>query len=191
MNTYVLLLRGINVGGKNKLPMAELKTYLEEQGCTNVTTYIQSGNVIVQSALGAKALSQKVEDSLPKKFKLDSSIIKILALTHDQLKAVIGNKPTGFGDEPEKYRCEAVFLMGIPTSEAMTVFAPREGVDQIWPGAGVIYSQRLIAQITKSRIGKIVGTLPYQSMTIRNWNTTTKLLKMLDEMSAQKAKEQN
>ena len=58
----------------------------------------------------------------------------------------------------------------------MTVFSPREGVDHVWPGAGVIYSQRLSAQRTKSRLGKIVGTPAYGSMTIRNWATTTKLV---------------
>jgi uncharacterized protein (DUF1697 family) len=60
------------------------------------------------------------------------------------------------------------------------VFSPKEGVDRIWPGQGVVYSQRLSAQRTKSRLNKIVGTPAYKSMTIRNWNTTTKLLSLLE-----------
>ena len=71
--------------------------------------------------------------------------------------------------------------MGIDAAQAMPVFDPREGVDNVWPGDGVIYSQRLSAQRTKSRLSKIVGTPVYQSMTIRSWNTTTKLLKILEE----------
>jgi uncharacterized protein (DUF1697 family) len=61
----------------------------------------------------------------------------------------------------------------------MLVFDPREGVDKIWPGDGVIYSQRLSSQRTRSRLNKIVGTPAYQCMTIRSWTTTTKLLEML------------
>ncbi len=186
MNTYLLLLRGINVGGKNKISMTELKRCLEEEGFSDVRTYIQSGNVLLQSDLDAQTLSRKVEKSLPKRFKLDSSIIKVLALTHDQLRTVVHNKPKGFGDEPEKYHCDAVFLIGIGADEAMKVFSPREGVDRVWPGDLAIYSQRLSSERTRSRLSKIVGTSAYQSMTIRSWNTTTKLLKILDEIEAVK-----
>jgi uncharacterized protein (DUF1697 family) len=72
--------------------------------------------------------------------------------------------------------------MGVSTEEALKVFSPKEGIDRIWPGNGVIYSERLSAERTKSRLNKIIGTAVYKSMTIRNWNTTTKLLKILEEM---------
>jgi uncharacterized protein (DUF1697 family) len=186
MNTYVILLRGINVGGKNKIPMAELKSFLEEQGFDNVKTFIQSGNVIVQSKLDAKTIGQKIEKSLPGKFKLDSSLIKVLVLTPKQLRLIVDHKPKGFGDQPEKYHSDVIFLMGISADEAIKIFNPREGVDQVWPGELAIYSQRLSAERTKSRLNKIVGTPAYQSMTIRNWNTTTKLLKLLEEIDAGK-----
>jgi uncharacterized protein (DUF1697 family) len=179
MNTYVILLRGINVGGKNKMPMAKLKLFLEEHGCSNVTTYIQSGNVIVQSPLTAKALTQKVEENLPKKFTLDSSLIKVLILTEKQLSSVIEDRPKGFGDYPEKYHSDVIFLIDIDPVQALTVFKPLEGVDTVWPGDTVIYSQRLSAERTKSRLSKIVGTPLYKSMTIRNWNTTVKLLELV------------
>jgi uncharacterized protein (DUF1697 family) len=186
MNTYVILMRGINVGGKNKIPMTELKLFLEEQGFDNVKTFIQSGNVILQSKLAAKTLGQKIEKSLPGKFKLDSSMIKVLVLTHEQLQLIVDHKPKGFGDQPEKYHSDVIFLMGISADEAIKVFKPREGVDQIWPGELAIYSQRLSAERTKSRLNRIVGTPAYQSMTIRNWNTTTKLLKILEEIETRK-----
>jgi uncharacterized protein (DUF1697 family) len=181
MTTYVLLLRGINVGGKNKMAMAGLKRFLEEQGFDNVRTYIQSGNVILQSRLGARGLAQRVEKSLPATFKLDSSIIKVLALSRDQLKAVVDRKPKGFGEQPDKYHSDAIFLMGIDSAEAMPVFTPREGVDTVWPGDGVIYSQRLSALRTKSRLNRIMSSPLYKSMTIRSWGTTMKLLNLLNE----------
>ena len=174
-------MRGINVGGKNKIPMAELKLFLEEQGFADVRTYIQSGNVILRSELDAKTLSQKIETMLVSKFKLDSPIVKVLALTHDQLQSIVDNKPKNFGEQPEQYHSDAIFLIDIDMTQAISVFSPREGVDEIWPGDGVVYSQRLSPQRTKSRLGKIVGTPAYRSMTIRNWNTTTKLLKILNE----------
>jgi uncharacterized protein (DUF1697 family) len=72
-----------------------------------------------------------------------------------------------------------IFLMGIDATQAMEVLNPREGVDRVWPGDGVIYSQRLSALRTRSRLSRIAGTPAYRSMTIRNWNTTTKLLSLM------------
>jgi uncharacterized protein (DUF1697 family) len=177
----VILIRGINVGGKNKVSMMGLRKCLEELGCSNVSTYIASGNGILESGKRPDELQAQIEAALPERFKLDSELIRVLVLTRKQLQAVIDNKPKGFGEQPEKYHSDAIFLMGIDSAQAMPVFDPREGVDNVWPGDGVIYSQRLSAQRTKSRLSKIVGTPVYQSMTLRSWNTTTKLLKILEE----------
>ena len=187
MQSYLLLLRGINVGGKNKVPMARLRELLEELGYSGVSTYIASGNVILRSDKSPAKIKAQVETALPVTFHLDSELIKILVLTRKQLEAVINRKPDGFGEQPAKFHSDAVFLMGIDSTEALRVFDPREGVDRVWPGDGVIYSQRLSAMRTKSRLNKIVGTAAYKFMTIRNWNTTTTLLDMLrraDEESA-------
>ncbi len=124
-------------------------------------------------------IKTQIEEALPQKFRLDSELIKVLVLSGSQLRAVIDNKPKGFGEQPEKYHSDAIFLMDIDLTEAISVFDPREGVDKIWPGNGVIYSQRLSALRTKSRLSKIITTPTYKSMTIRNWNTTTKLLELL------------
>ena len=186
MKTYLALIRGINVGGKNKIPMAGLRKCLEELGFSNVLTYIASGNVILESDKRPDETRALIEEALPKCFKVDSELIKVLVLSRNQLQSVIDNKPHGFGEHPEKYHSDAIFLLGIDSARVMPVFNPREGVDKIWPGDGVIYSQRLSSQRTKSRLNKIVGTPAYKSMTIRNWNTTTKLLQMLGEMDNRK-----
>jgi uncharacterized protein (DUF1697 family) len=101
-----------------------------------------------------------------------------------QLQAVVDEKPKGFGERPEKYHSDAIFLIDIDASSAMSVFSPKEGVDRVWPGDGIIYSQRLNALRAKSRLNKIIGTPIYQSMTIRNWNTTTKLLALLRQLDS-------
>ena len=83
--TYVILMRGINVGGQNKIAMSKLKPFLEEQGFENVTTLLQSGNVVLRSKLATGAIGRKIEKTLPSAFTLDSSLIKVLALSGDQL----------------------------------------------------------------------------------------------------------
>jgi uncharacterized protein (DUF1697 family) len=180
MNIHVVLIRGINVGGKNKVPMAGLKECLEQLGFSNVSTYIASGNVILESDKGADEIRDRIEEALPKSFKLDDELIRVLVLTHDQLQAVIDNKPEGFGEQPEKYHSDAIFLIGIDSTQVMPLFKPREGVDQVWSGDGVIYSQRLSSQRTKSRLNRIMATPEYKFMTIRSWSTTTKLLEMTE-----------
>ena len=180
MTRYLVLLRGINVGGRNKVPMAALRELLESHGHTKVSTYIASGNVILSSDQSAATIKRELEEALPKVFKLDSELIAVLVLTRAQLRAVVRKRPKGFGDHPETYHSDAVFLMGIDAPTAMKVFDPRPGVDEVWPGTGVIYSQRLSAQRTKSRLGKIVGTPAYKSMTIRSWQTTIALLERME-----------
>lgn len=181
MKPYLVLIRGINVGGKNIVSMASLKTLLEKLGFSGVTTYIASGNVILKSDKSPAQIKAAIEKALPKNFKLHSELIKVLVLTRAQLNTVVSKRPKGFGDSPAKYHSDAIFLIDIAPALAMKVFDPKEGVDTIWRGSGVIYSQRLSALRTKSRLSKIVGTPAYASMTIRNWNTTTKLLALLSK----------
>jgi uncharacterized protein (DUF1697 family) len=183
MNTYVILMRGINVGGKNKIPMAELKLYLEEQGFESVVTYIQSGNVVLRSDLDAEALSTEIEDLLPKKFKLDSSTIRVVAFEHKAFEKIVTQAPKEFGKDNARYRYNVLFLMDDSPSKAMEQIDPRQGVDEVWQGEKAIYYRYSIPEASKSHISKIAQQPMYQSITIRNWNTTTKLLKLLEEQA--------
>lgn len=185
MKTYLLLLRGVNVGGKNKMPMAELKKCLEGLGYENVATFIASGNALLDTTESARKVQARVEPALIKGFKLDSDLIKVLVLTPTQLEVVIANRPKGFGGQPGKYHSDALFLMGLTAAKVMPAFSPREGVDTVWPGKGVVYSQRLSAERTKSRLGKIMQTPFYKSMTIRSWRTTLKLAELLRKRKEQ------
>ena len=177
--SYLALLRGINVGGKNKVSMVELKACLEELGCTNVRTYIASGNVLFEADRSAAQMVGLIEDVLPRAFELDSELVKVLILTREQLQKVIDQAPPGFGTQPATYHSDAVFLMDLAPGEAFKVFKPRAGVDAVWPGPEVIYSQRLSAQRTRSGLSAIMASPLYKSMTIRSWNTTVKLLELM------------
>src|SRR5687767_117664 len=184
MTTFLVLLRGINVGGKNKVPMAPLRELLEELGYRDVSTYIASGNVILRSDQRPTEIKRVIEDALPRTFRLDSELIAVRVLTHAELRAVVQKKPKGFGEEPGTYHSDAIFLIGLDVSKAMEVFDPHPEVDRVWPGDGVIYSQRLSAQRTKSRLNKAITTPLYKSMTIRSWSTTLALLDRMDEVAA-------
>jgi uncharacterized protein (DUF1697 family) len=175
MRTYVVLLRGINVGGKNPVPMARLREVLGELGYADVVTYIASGNVILRSTRGQDRIRREIEAALPTAFDLHSEHVAVLVLSAGQLRSIVENRPAGFGDEPGRYHSDAIFLMGIDATTAMAAFDPRPGVDTVWPGDGVIYSQRLSAERTRSRLSRIVTSPMYQSMTIRSWTTTTRL----------------
>ena len=186
MARYLVLLRGINVGGKNKVPMAPLRELLEELGYSNVSTYIASGNVILSSDRSARAIKREIEAALPKAFRLDSDLIAARVLSRAQLRAVVERKPKGFGDHPETYHSDAIFLIGIDAATAMEVFDPHPEVDRVWPGDGVIYSQRLSARRTASRLNKAITTPLYKSMTIRSWATTMALHELLEASSRPK-----
>ena len=180
MTRYLVLLRGINVGGKNKVPMAPLRALLEELGYSNVSTYIASGNVILSSDRPAGEIKRQVEEALPKAFRLDSALIAVHVLSRAKLRSIVDHRPDGFGDRPETYHSDAIFLMGIDPATAMEGFAPRPGVDSVWPGDGVIYAQRLSAERTRSRLNTMMSTPAYKSMTIRSWTTTMALLNRLE-----------
>jgi uncharacterized protein (DUF1697 family) len=178
-SAYVALLRGINVGGRNKVPMAELRAAFEDAGYTDVRTYIQSGNVVFGADTPAKSLEAEVETML--KRHLGYPLV-VVVRSHAQLRAVVADAPAKFGAAPDTYHSDAIFLRSpLTPAQVMKIVKLRDGVDQAWAGKGVVYFARLSAQRTKSRMSSIVGTPEYANVTIRNWATTTKLLAMLDE----------
>ena len=176
---YVALLRGINVGGNNKIPMAELRELFEEAGHAEVRSYIQSGQVVFSTSAAGRGLDAALEAAILDRFGL---AIPVVVVSEAKLRAVVEGAPDGFGQSPDTYHSDVIFLKApLTPSEAMEVVRLRDGVDQVWSGDGVLYFARLSALRTKSLMGKIVGTEPYRLMTIRNWNTTLKLLAMLDD----------
>lgn len=97
------------------------------------------------------------------------------------MRATVDRAPAGFGDDPARYRYDAIFLKAPLTARTAIKSVPtKEGVDRADVGPGVLYFSRLTSRATQSRLSKIVGTPVYRNMTIRNWNTTTKLARMLE-----------
>jgi len=182
MNTFfIALLRGINVGGKNVIKMEQLKQVFDDMGFSDVRTYIQSGNVIFQTSESDKLkLTDRIETQLQNNF---SAEIKTLVLTADDLTETVENAPENFGTEPEKFRYDVWFLLP-PTkvNDVVSNLDLREGVDFLQIGKNVIYTSRLTSQMGKSYFSKIAQMQFYRNLTIRNWNTTTTLLKLTNRI---------
>jgi uncharacterized protein (DUF1697 family) len=179
MNQYLVLLRGINVGGKNIIKMADLKAAFEVLGFFNVVTYIQSGNVLFQSDEKEKALlTATIEKGLSKRFNFEA---KVVVISQKELTAIIRNAPDGFGSEEKQFKYDVIFLKEpLTPKEAMKSVSVREGVDTAHAGKQALYFSRLISRASQSHLTKIIGLPVYQNMTIRNWNTTTKLLALME-----------
>ena len=179
---YVALLRGINVGGRNKVPMGELRQAFEDGGYDAVRTYIQSGNVLFESAAARRTLEGAIERVVEERFGVP---LVVVVRSRDQLRAVVERAPDGFGAAPATFHSDVLFLKApLTPRQVLRVVQCREGVDEAWAGSGVVYFARRSALRTKSKMSSIVGTPEYQRMTIRSWATTTTLLGLLDEAAS-------
>jgi len=182
MPDYVALLRGINVGGKNLIKMPALKACFEANAFEDVVTYIQSGNVLFASPETRVAeLTARIEAMLAETFGYQATVV---VRNRKQLRAVVERAPEDFGAEPMRYRYDVIFLKEPLTAKvAMKSVPTKAGVDEVNAGTGVLYFSRLIAKATQSRLNKITASPIYPRVTIRNWNTTTKLLRMMEKAS--------
>jgi uncharacterized protein (DUF1697 family) len=176
---YVALLRGINVGGNNVIRMDALRATFETLGFGSVATYIQSGNVVFETPpRGEAELTAAIEIALGQAFDYDSKIVLVSA---GELASVVADAPPGFGTEPDLHRYDVLFVKPpITPHEVLAEVEAAPGVDEVQAGARVLYFRRLIAKATRSRLSKLVGKPVYKSLTIRNWNTTKRLLAMME-----------
>ena len=159
--------------------MAELRKCFEAEGFRDVVTYIQSGNVIFRSgSSGPGELTARIERMLAVAFDYRA---KVTLRSHEQMRAVVEGAPPGFGARPDVYRYDVLFLMApLTAADAMEHVGTRPGVDEAWAGEGVLYFSRLIAKASRSHLSRLASRPVYQRMTIRNWNSTTRLLQLME-----------
>ena len=174
---YLALLRGINVGGKNLVKMADLRAAFESMGFADVATYIASGNVLFRAPRQRREeLAARIESELTRRFGTE---LKVVLLTEAQLKGVVEDAPRGFGGDSHLW--DVVFVRKpLTVKKAFGAVEIREGVDRAWPGKGVLYFSRLAAKATSSRLNKVASLPEYKNMTLRSWSTTTKLLALME-----------
>lgn len=169
---YVALLRGINVGGNNKVEMKRLKATFESLGFTNVVTYINSGNIIFEELSKERDnIVGKVEKAIQKDFQLE---IKVLVRSMEDMEAICQELPSTW-IKNETMRTDVMFLwekFDSPKVMEQLQITPADNVKYLpgtvlWNVAGKDYR--------KSGISKLMGTELYRNMTVRNVNTVRKL----------------
>jgi len=173
---YVALLRGINVGGKSIIRMADLKKCVEELGFDDVSTFIASGNVLFESAKDAEKLESELERALELRFELPIAVVvRSRAEVGRVVKAI---PPSWVGSE--SLRVNVAFLRRkLDGRKLARELEPKEGVDElVATKAALIWATRRDA-LTRSGLQKLVGGGAYKDLTVRNLNTTLKLQELL------------
>jgi uncharacterized protein (DUF1697 family) len=192
MATHVALLRGINVGGRNKVPMADLRTVVTSLGHTGVTTYIQSGNVLFTAAGGSKEeLAASLESAIADAFGIWASVV---VLSRDELAGILAANP--YPDEANPKQVHVVFLnAGLPqdlldrVKAAESAAAAKGSHDTITAAGDALFlhtpdgfgnselAQSVFRVISPPAKQKKAGV----AATARNWSTATKLLSLCDQ----------
>jgi len=177
MKTYIALFRGINVGGKNVLPMKELVAMLEDIGARNVETYIQSGNAVFQSEASAPALSNEIGSTIERSRGFEP---QVLLLGVEDLRRTIEVNP--FPDaESEPKTLHLLFLSSVPKAPDLEALdSIRAGRERFALEDGVFYLHAPDG-IGRSRLAASAEKLLGVSSTGRNWRTVRKIMVMAEQ----------
>jgi uncharacterized protein (DUF1697 family) len=193
MASHVALLRGINVGGRNKVPMAELREVVASLGHTGVSTYIQSGNVLFSTGeTDAGKLAAALEAAISERFGLWASVV---VLSRDELAQILAANP--YRDEPNPRLVHVVFLNGEPSRDVLDrIVAAQEAAaakgsrDTVQAAGRVLYlhtpdgfGTSELAQVLLSKILSPPAKQKKQALaaTARNWATSARLLALCEE----------
>jgi len=189
MASHVALLRGINLGGRNKVPMAELREVVTSLGHTGVTTYIQSGNVLFSTPESDTAwLASALEEAIAKAFGLAVSVV---VLSRDELAGIMDRNP--YPDEPKPQYVHVVFLASRPTRDlldrikaAESTVAAKGSRDTVTAASEALFLHTPDGFGTSElaqAVFRIIGPPGQASVmaTARNWATCTKLLSLCEE----------
>ncbi|MDR1915110.1 MAG: DUF1697 domain-containing protein [Synergistaceae bacterium] len=178
MPKYITLLRGVNVGGNNKIGMSELKTAFADAGFDNILTYINSGNVLFDSEIADEsAITRRCEEAIEAYFGLK---IHVCIISTADLIEAVNHAPPWWNNDPE-FSHNAAFVL--PPSTAVEVIAEAGEIKPEYEkrdcfGRVIFWSARKTA-ISRTRWSRIVSfKRAYDRMTVRNANTTMKLFEM-------------
>ena len=178
--TYVALLRGINVGGNNKVDMKELKKVFEGAGMSSVKTYINSGNIIFADNFHrTEELPAILEAAILAHFSLS---IKVLVYSFDDFGQIAANIPDNWTND-QGMKSDVWFLWPeADDAEVLEQLTIKPEIDRVKYVPGAVLWSVDKAFVTKSGMQKVIGTKLYKLVTIRNVNTIRKLLGLMEEM---------
>jgi uncharacterized protein (DUF1697 family) len=174
---YLALLRGVNVGGKNKLPMTSLAAFFTAAGCRNVRTFIQSGNVVFDAPPRLlTSLSERIATRIAEEFGYTTPVV---LRTREELEAVVVNNPFLEHGSHED-RLGVLFLSDHPDPDRVNLLDPRRSAPDEFVVRG-----RDVYLLLPQGFGKTKLTNAYFDSKLatvstgRNWRTVTKLLDLM------------
>jgi uncharacterized protein (DUF1697 family) len=172
MASYVALLRGVNVGGHNRVPMPALRATCESIGCTEVATYIQSGNVILTSSLAAEKLRTELESAIAEQIGVTTAV---MVRTHAELADVVSGNPFPDADPGHLH---VAFLAEVPAAAQAEALAGLEQPPEELALRGTELYFRLPNGIGRAKLPALAGRKLKVGATVRNWRTVLKLTEM-------------
>ena len=171
------LLRGINVGGKTLIKMADLKACLEELGLDDVSTYIASGNVLFASSeRDAAKLERRIERAVEQRFELP---VKVVVLDRAAYARIVKAIPKAWvGDK--SLRANVAFVRrGTDAKRVVRALEPDPAIEEVKAIAGAILWATKRDALNRSVVRKLIGGAAYKELTVRNLTTTLKLQELL------------
>ncbi|MCO6046120.1 DUF1697 domain-containing protein [Aeoliella sp. ICT_H6.2] len=178
---HLALLRGVNVGGRNLIAKDELRQCFETIGFTAVRTYIQSGNILFRSDSSAlRELTKRVEAALSERFDYQAQAV---VLSHAKYQAAVAAAPPAWGQDAA---CKhyAIFPVGGITPQKVLAQLPEPdaGIETVTVGPGVLLWSVDNRRQPRSTYARLSRHQLYKQLTIRNSNTTFKLLELFSEI---------
>ena len=179
-NVFVALLRGVNVGGNNMISMSSLKQSFVELGFIDVSTYINSGNIIFKSKeADARKLELKIEKMLLKDYELDSRVVLRSLAEMEKIVKSLPKKWTG----DTNWRYNVIFLRHtIDSEKILDELELKKDIEEVEYCPGALFWSAQISELTRTNMLKLSSRKMYQDMTIRNVNTTRKLHELMKKV---------
>lgn len=179
---YVALLRGINVGGNNKIDMKQLKATFERIGMSKVVTYINTGNIIFeQNGLSQLELVELIERGIAEDFHLN---IKVVIRSMDQYAEMMKAIPAEWRNDTSM-KSDIMFLWEDVDNEAvLEQLKIKPSIDTAYYVPGAIIWSVARENVTKSGMSAIIGTAIYKKITVRNVNTTRKIFELMEQAAS-------
>jgi uncharacterized protein (DUF1697 family) len=176
---YVALLRGINVGGKTLIKMADLKACVEELELDDVSTYIASGNVLFESGKrNAARLETTIERAIEQRFKLP---VKVVVLDRTAYARIVKAIPKSWVGDASVRANVAFVRRGTDGKQVVRELQPDPAVEEVKAIDGAILWATKRDALNRSVMRKLIGGAAYKEMTVRNLSTTLKLHELLAE----------
>jgi len=175
MARHVVLLRGINIGSRNRVSMPKLREALEEAGFTDVQTYLQSGNIVVESRAKPETVRKKVEQLIEQRFGLE---IAVVVRTRAELAAVVKRNPHGkVATNPKAY--QVTFLeQRLPAKTVRELEQAAADDERVVVSGREVYAWHP-QTIARSKLwSKLAGQGLGVTATSRNWTTVEALLEL-------------